>query len=454
MRIIHIRAVGNTPEEVPGTPAVTVRASEANPTRQRPPEKRHSASPSTRLPLDTVNATAHAQSTYGLDLLTTVLTLPDRETNGLAKSPRHGRDMTSERDTVFITGVTGLLGARIASRIAQLGARTIGLIHGTTRKPRHSTLGGVAAVPFDGPDRHRTSVIELVAGDITQDKLGLNNDTYSLLVRKATSIVHCAAVTRFHSPRPEHMSTNVRGTFNVGRLAARSANYQLLGLYHLSTLYVAGLTKSKFDEDDLEIGQSFANDYEESKYLAEIAMRCASKNRFPLCVVRPSVVTGDFASGEIAKFQGIYPILRSVASGIVRVLPAGLSLGPHLVPIDYVGDVISAIVSSGSALGRVLHLTAQPNVPIRDFICALRAVPNIHAPRIIDPNSQEARALNSTGAYQGILRHYEPYLTQSKHFCDRQTREYLKETFNIIPPQLDVAYLLRLLMYCRQCGYF
>ncbi|MCV4932392.1 SDR family oxidoreductase, partial [Escherichia coli] len=78
---------------------------------------------------------------------------------------------------------------------------------------------------------------------------------------------------------------------------------------YISTCYVAGLRRGRILESELEHNAGFRNFYEESKYLAELSVE-QLKPDLPITIFRPSVVVGDSVSGETAKYDGIYYLIR------------------------------------------------------------------------------------------------------------------------------------------------
>jgi thioester reductase-like protein len=75
-------------------------------------------------------------------------------------------------------------------------------------------------------------------------------------------------------------------------------------LHYVSTCYVSGRWAGIFRETDLVKGQRFNNFYEETKYLAEVAVAAARDNGLPTTIYRPSVVGGDSTTGATQKYDG------------------------------------------------------------------------------------------------------------------------------------------------------
>jgi nucleoside-diphosphate-sugar epimerase len=90
------------------------------------------------------------------------------------------------------------------------------------------------------------------------------------LAAESTMIVHCAASVSFGLSLDEARAINVAGTRRMLKLAGRARELGVLARYaQVSTTYVAGTHAGRFYEYDLDVGQSFHNPYEQSKFEAE-----------------------------------------------------------------------------------------------------------------------------------------------------------------------------------------
>src|SRR5262249_37673737 len=148
----------------------------------------------------------------------------------------------------------------------------------------------------------------------------------------------------------------------------------LRDLHHVSTAYVCGLRAGPIREDeDLDGGQGFRNDYEQSKFEAERLVRAAPfLDR--LTVYRPALIVGASRTGYPSSYPGLYPYLQ-FAWVLLRYMqpgPDGRYFVPvrlnltgeeprNLVPVDWVSAVIAHLVQRPEHHGRTYHLT--PPVP-------------------------------------------------------------------------------------------
>ncbi len=268
---------------------------------------------------------------------------------------RKVRKPASERSsggTILFTGFPGFIGARLIPRLLELrpGATFECLVQ---EKFLPAADASVAALAAAHP--HTTGRIRLVTGDITSPGLGLGAAAAKALAKKITGCFHLAAVYDLAVARDVGMRINVEGTKNVLEFLSGATAFRRLD--YVSTAYVSGTAVGTFRETDLDVGQSFKNHYEETKFLAEMAVK---ESGLPAAIYRPGIVVGDSRTGETAKFDGPYFALNAMS-----LLPspgAFLRIGNgmaevNLVPIDYVLEAIAQLGAWNGAVGKTYHLT-------------------------------------------------------------------------------------------------
>ncbi|MBM3947058.1 MAG: hypothetical protein FJ315_06645, partial [SAR202 cluster bacterium] len=176
--------------------------------------------------------------------------------------------------TLLITGGTGLVGKvlleKLLRELPQVN-RIYVLIrprtqpNGTELSPGDRFTQEIVATPaFDrlrkeiGP-RFNTFVKEKVmaiGGDLAEERLGLNGDTYRHLQRDVDVVINSAAVVSFDAPLDQALLMNTLGTRRVLAFVkgARSAFYA-----HISTCYVNGTREGPVTEEPfhphLTVGQ-------------------------------------------------------------------------------------------------------------------------------------------------------------------------------------------------------
>jgi thioester reductase-like protein len=253
--------------------------------------------------------------------------------------------------TVLFTGFPGFIGMRLLPRLMELQprARFRCLVQA---RFLDAARQGLAQIEAAHPDTRGRA--DVVTGDITAPGLGLDAQDARSLRESLTSAHHLAAVYDLAVARDLGLKVNLEGTRNVVGFLAECP--RLERLHYVSTCYVSGTARGVFRETDLDVGQSFKNHYEETKYLAEIE---AVRSGLPLTVYRPSIVVGDSRTGETGKFDGPYFTLtameRTPSPGVFVRIGSGRNPA-NVVPVDFVTEALARLSVSPASRGQTYHL--------------------------------------------------------------------------------------------------
>ncbi len=258
-------------------------------------------------------------------------------------------------------------------------------------------------------------------------------------------IVHCAASVSFDLTLEQARAINVDGTRRMLELAGRAQELGVLERYaQVSTAYVAGTHAGRFYECDLDVGQSFNNSYEQSKFESEQLVR--SHPELPFTIMRPSIVVGDRQSGWTAAFNVLYWPLRALARGLFPAVPATASAPVDVVSIDYVADGILELCEAPAAIRQTYHLTAGTEASTIAEIAELASgYFQQPAPRLLSPaefmsaDHGVARSMLEEGAM------YFPYFSVETTFDDAFSRAQLQQAGIRVAPLRE--YISRLLDY-------
>lgn len=279
--------------------------------------------------------------------------------------------------TIVFTGFPGFLGSELLPRILEResGSDAVCVVQRAFMSVAHQRLAMLEA--RDDGLRGR---VRLAEGDIVDANLGMA-DAQSLKTR-VTSIYHLAALYDLSVLRDVAMRVNVQGTERVLHFSAQCPN--LARLHYVSTCYVSGRYRGVFHESDLDVGQTFNNHYEESKYLAEVAVRRMMRAGLPATIYRPSIVVGDSVTGETQKYDGPYFAMRwLLRQKRVAIMP--VVGNPHdsefnVVPRDFVVGAIAHL--SGLARSRgATYALADPHPLTVDQL--LRAMAKCTGRRVV-----------------------------------------------------------------------
>lgn len=268
----------------------------------------------------------------------------------------NGRSLSmSTEETVFLTGFPGFIASRLLCRLAVDGGRFLLLVQPAFAERAKEEVRNIA----DHAGRS-VSDFELFQGDITKPNLGLSPANLETARSQSTVLFHLAAIYDLAVLRDVAMRVNVEGTRNVNQFAGLLP--RLRQYHYVSTCYVAGKRSGVIFENQLQHEAGFRNYYEETKYLAEMEVD-ELKSDLPITIHRPAVVCGDSHTGETAKYDGIYYLIRYLLKwpSLLSLFNIGNSVvSLNLVPVDFVVEAIATLARDPRSIGKTLQL-ADPN---------------------------------------------------------------------------------------------
>jgi nucleoside-diphosphate-sugar epimerase len=241
----------------------------------------------------------------------------------------------------------------------------------------------------------------------------------------------------------------VDGTRNVLELARDCAKLERFN--HFSTCYVSGERVGVIAEDELDVGQSFRNEYERSKYQAEKLVRKAGLT-LPVSIYRPSSVVGDSRTGEIDKFEGPYYLgILLVMSPLTIPLPLpGDGVAPlNAVPVNYVVDAVWALAKDPRAVGKTFHLVDPNPMSARRVYEMIAEMANKRLPKIT-LSAKAADVVLRLPFVEKIARPQRAAISYVNHLAiynSHNTLELLDGTGIRCPPL--ASYLETLVSYVR-----
>ncbi len=293
--------------------------------------------------------------------------------------------------------------------------------------------------------------VELVEGDVTESGLGLNPDAESR-AREAAGIWHLAAAYDLSVAREVGMRVNVEGTRRVLELAARCSD--LDRFHYVSTCYISGRYAGVFSEEDLEKGQEFNNFYEETKFLAEVEVRSATRGGLPTTVYRPAIVVGDSRTGETQKYDGPYYIIRWIlrqpGTALVPVAGDPDAARVNLVPSDFVIDAMAHLSLLPHASGRTYQLADSDPLTVTRFLEVIGRATGKKVRTVPVPGRSLKWAINRIpGVYRltGVPSAAVDYFAHPTHYATQHATTDLAGSGVTVPA--FATYADRLVRYMR-----
>ncbi len=278
---------------------------------------------------------------------------------------------------IFLTGVTGFLGAFLLSELmATTKAQIACLIRAENKQEALNRLKDNLS-QYNLWKESYFSRLDIIVGDLSQPKLGLEVDLWSHLATQLDVIYHCAAKLNFALPYARLRETNVLGTIEIIRLAAEAKNKPL---HYISTLIKIAQTcadpkqlakanttrtfDSAYDNEYLA-KNGFNIGYHQSKWVAEELVLEAEHRGIPITIYRTSLIAGESTTGV----WNTNDYICQLTKGIIQMgLAPKQDLFFDFCPVDYLGKSIVHLSLQPESIG-MGYILKHPNpVTWNEFI--------------------------------------------------------------------------------------
>jgi thioester reductase-like protein len=353
------------------------------------------------------------------------------------------------RRTILLTGATGFLGQYLLCDLLRRGCSVAVLV----RDSRQSSANERVAEILDYWNvrlGHKLPKPTILAGDLALDDLGLTSaDRHWLGTHCATTLHSAAAVSFRESPNGEPWNTNLHG---LQRLLNFCLSAGLNQWHHVSTAFVCGRRAGLIREEELDLGQSFHNCYEESKFQGEKLLRAAPG--LHTTFYRPSVIVGDSETGHTTSYTGLYRFLEMAArlaalhasesNGHVPLrLPLSGAETWNLVTVDWVSRAIVELMLRPECHGHTYHLVSPAPIQTR-FIRDVGARElNMERVEFGGSGPLDHPSRLEELFFAGI-EEYWPYLSGNPKFSTKNTTDRLP---HLPHPEFDRPLLERLIRF-------
>lgn len=274
---------------------------------------------------------------------------------------------------VFITGVTGYIGAFILSELF-LQIDTLESVYCLVR----------AATKEEGIDRVKSNLsryrlwdpsytdkINIVLGELTEPNFGLTNTEFQSLGQNIDTIFHSGAWVNFVYPYQHLKNANVFSVETIMRLAISDLP-RAIQIHFVSTLGVImstgyGRGNIVFEDEPLAHCEGLLNGYEQSKYVGDkMIWKGIHERGIPANIYRPGMVSGVSSTGEYHKLD---EFLSSFLKGCIQLgsWPL-LHTTFEIAPVDFVCKSIVHIAKNPKNIGKA-YFSLHPNSrPVKDYI--------------------------------------------------------------------------------------
>jgi nucleoside-diphosphate-sugar epimerase/predicted lipid carrier protein YhbT len=353
---------------------------------------------------------------------------------------------------LMITGATGLVGGLLTMTALRAGHSVRLLARSRqNRSPGERIQHVLASLGFSsGEWNEQASKIDIYEGDMALPRFGLSERKWQRMGEGLSGIYHAAAYIGFRkNQRSPSLLGNVDGTRHVLELAESSRAH----LFHISTAYVAGDTKGRVFEKDMETHPPSRNPYEETKFLAEreVHLTCRRKG-LTYTVFRPAILIGDSIHGRTIRFNSIYYFMKlfHYASKQRQNAPVVLKAKPeatlNIIPVDFAVKAIWDLSELAGSAGKIFHITNPSPPPFQELIAVAEAIFNLSIECSGPASSPHTPSRGPKTERETSLSLYAPYMAGEPEFDLTNTRSLLPG-YDAAFPALDAAYFAKILAY-------
>jgi thioester reductase-like protein len=349
-----------------------------------------------------------------------------------------------DKKTIFITGATGLLGSYLLKILLENGYKVYALARKKDNKTAKNRVFEVLKFWDEKVFSKNVNNLIVLDGDITQDSLGLDSKAIELFKKEVKEIFHCAAATQFNAPIETLREINVKGTKNILELVREFNKDGILRqVNYISTAFVCGTYEGVFKERDFNVGQNFNNNYEQSKFEAELLVR-EYREIIPISIFRPGIIVGDYSNGMTTEFKMFYEPLRLFSLEIFDKVPLDTKTFLNLMPVDILAKAIY-LLSTRPVENTIYHLTSSQPFSIDYVIDKASRFFNFKKPYYVD--FDKYKIMTNSPTAKRILQTYIPYFHFYAMFDSRKTNSILKE-HNFEYPLINGNFLQKIFEFC------
>ncbi|ARU63210.1 hypothetical protein CBW65_21185 [Tumebacillus avium] len=281
-------------------------------------------------------------------------------------------------NVVFLTGATGYLGSHILHDLLKdTDAHIYCLVRPSNDvTPQERLLETVdyyfgQALAEEAKDR-----VTALAGDLTQEGLGLSGADREILYAQADAVIHCGADVRYYGDEDHFDQVNVRSTEQLIDIARRREGVRF---HYVSTLSIMGPSDADGNEyvvteSDFDRGQTFHNLYCESKFRAEKLVREAMKQGVLCTVYRVGNLVGHSVSGRFQRnieSNAFYQWMK--ATLMLETTPEDPNY-VDMTPVNYCSKALVHSVMRKDTISQTLHLCNPKQIKTETFISVLQGL--------------------------------------------------------------------------------
>ncbi|MCQ9635169.1 amino acid adenylation domain-containing protein [Chryseobacterium sp. WG23] len=280
---------------------------------------------------------------------------------------------------LFLTGVTGFVGIHLLQELLDTTKADIYcLVRAQDEFHAMEKIDHCFKQYHISQKHEQKSRIIPVIGDLSLPSLGLSEDVFTMLAKKADLIYHSGSSVNFIEPYSYMKAPNVEGLREIIKLAGAERTKCLALLSTISVYSWGHIFTGKtimLESDDITQNlMSVSKDigYVRSKWVMEAVADLAAKEGLPLITYRLGYAMCHSETGASAPYQWWSGLVKNCVE--FQSYPALTELREGLITVDYMTKAMAHITKNKEAVGKKFNLIASPetNLTLEDFFGLLK----------------------------------------------------------------------------------
>ncbi len=262
-------------------------------------------------------------------------------------------DFTAEPHEIFLTGITGFVGAFLTRELLNT---TDALIYALVRAK--DSVHGAERIrenleQYDlWRDEYAARLIPVV-GDLKLPLFGLTPEVFAELAASVDSVYHCGSKLSYIAPYEFLRSANVGGTQEALRLATMTKAKPFHYVSSLGILLAYQEPVGGQEQDELDPTKCPDVGYFKTKYVAERVVRNARDRGIPVTIHRIGLIVGDSDTGV----SNIDDFVARMLGGCIQIGAApDIRNSMDMTPVNYIAAAMVYLSRQQELVGKVFHL--------------------------------------------------------------------------------------------------
>ncbi|WP_445012673.1 thioester reductase domain-containing protein [Bacillus pseudomycoides] len=375
-----------------------------------------------------------------------------------------------QSSAVLLTGVTGYLGIHLLEQLLDTTkCKVYCLIRGRDEEEAQVRLLKNLWFYFKDKFTKYESLINerifIVNGDLTEKRLGLNEDIYVTLHKNIKTVIHAAALTKHFGDYADFERANVKALKEILTFVGNDKKLHYVSTTSVSGQFALGEEEKVFKENDFYIKQNYEdNVYVKSKFLAEHEIFKAISKGVNANIYRVGNLTNRYRDGQ----HQTNIVDNAFMSRLKFMLQYGvvtnnlLSSKVEFTPVDYCSNAIIRLITSNINTDNVqeyiFHMYNHEKLELKDMVGIFEQIG--HSIEVLDDSEYE-RIMLKISQDENRQEDLQMLMVSGEKMDERykvvkldsiRTQKKL-EIIDFQWPEINIEYLQKIVEYMISSGF-